>query len=252
MLIALSLSGTYRRVSREDFWTLFKISALGFFVFQFFFTEGIDRTTSGNVAFILCLMPISVLILNKFYGLEEITRPVVIGIICSISGVTCIVLGSGNNVSLASNHFLGTLFILFSQAGYAYYTVFSKGLLERYSALQVTTYLVITTTCLLFLVSLPSIIKVDWASLPPVVWGSIFFSGVFSMTLGNFLWIWGVGIIGTSRVAIFNNISPVSAIITAYFLLGETFGIQQALGAVLIFAGVFITRNKDRFLGKKE
>ena len=66
------------------------------------------------------------------------------------------------------------------------------------------------------------------------------------MCLCNFLWIWGTGIIGTSRVAIFNNLSPVFAVITAYLLLGETFGIVQTVGAAGVFAGVYITRNRDR------
>lgn len=49
----------------------------------------------------------------------------------------------------------------------------------------------------------------------------MFFSGVLALCLCNFLWIWGTGVIGTARVAIFNNVSPVFAVATAYFLLGE-------------------------------
>jgi len=98
---------------------------------------------------------------------------------------------------------------------------------------------------------------VDWypypfldPQVPAIAWASIFFSGILGLCIGNFLWIWGSGIIGTSRVAIFNNLSPVFAVITAYFLLGETFGPLQAAGAACVFAGVYITRNRDRFLRK--
>lgn len=247
-LIALWLSGSYRRVDRADLWRLTKLSALGFFVFQIFFTEGILRTTAGNASFMLCLMPVSVLLINKVFGLETITRPVVIGIACSISGIALIVVGAGREVSLASGHLLGTLFILCSQAGYAYYTVFSKELLARYSSYQVSAYLMVITSAMLLAFTAPEVASVAWLTLPPAAWISVLFSAVLALCLANILWIWGTGVIGTSRAAIFNNLSPVFAVLTGYLLLGETFGPLQAAGAAFVFAGVYITRNKDRWL----
>ena len=247
-LIALWLSGSYRRVDRADLWRLTKLSALGFFVFQIFFTEGILRTTAGNASFMLCLMPVSVLLINKVFGLETITRPVVVGIACSISGIALIVVGTGREVSLSSDHLLGTLFILCSQAGYAYYTVFSKELLARYSSYQVSAYLMVITSAMLLAVTAPEVTRVAWLELPLAAWTSVLFSAVLALCLANILWIWGTGVIGTSRAAIFNNLSPVFAVITGYLLLGETFGPLQAAGAAFVFAGVYITRHKDRWL----
>ena len=116
-LIALGISGTHRCPTRSDLWKLFRVSAFGFFVFQIFFTEGIQRTTAGNASFILCLMPVSVLLINKLFGLEVITRAVVAGIACSICGIALIVIGAGKELSLDSHHLLGTLRLLHSQAG---------------------------------------------------------------------------------------------------------------------------------------
>ena len=247
-LIALWLSGSYRRIERADRWKFARIATLGFFLFQIFFAEGIARTTAGNASFVLCLMPLSVLLLNKFFGLETITRSVLTGIAFSLCGVTAIVAGAGREVSLASNHLLGTLLILVSQAGYAYYTVFSRELLARYSTYQVAASVIVMTSALLLAVSLPSMVSVAWTEVPAAAWASVLFSGILALCLCNFLWIWGTSIIGTSRVAIFNNLSPVFAVITAYFLLGETFGLVQAVGAAAVFAGVYITRNGDRLL----
>lgn len=250
-LIALWLSGTWRRPRRADLWALLRISACGFFVFQIFITEGLLRTTAGNASFIMCLLPVGVMLLNKLFGLETITRAVLIGIACSISGVTLIVVGAGKEFSLAGHHLLGALLVLVSQLGYAYYTVFSKALLERYSTYQVTAGLMVFTTVLLFAATAPDAFAVNWREVPAIAWGSVLFSGILALCLCNFLWIWGTGVLGTSRVAIFNNISPVFAVITAYFLLGETFGLLQTVGAFCIFVGVYITRNRDRFSGAK-
>ena len=70
------------------------------------------------------------------------------------------------------------------------------------------------------------------------------------LCLGNFLWIWASGVLGTARASVFNNLTPVFAVITAYFLLGEKFGPLQAAGAVFVFGGVYIARNRERFQGK--
>ena len=245
---ALWLSGTWRRPPRADLGVLLRTSIFGFFVFQIFFTEGIQRTTSGNAAFMFCLLPVFVLLLNRFFGFDSINRAVVVGIACSMAGIVLIVIGTGKEVSLSGHHLLGAFLVLLSQVGYAYYTVFSKELLDRYSTYQVTASMMIVTTVMLLAVSVPEMRSVDWTALPASAWGSVVFSAVFGLCLGNFLWIWGSGVIGTSRASVFNNLTPVFAVVAAYFLLGETFGLTQVAGAVCVFGGVYITRNRDRFL----
>jgi drug/metabolite transporter (DMT)-like permease len=246
-IVALWLSRSHRRLTRADLWKLVRVSAFGFFVFQLLFTEGIQRTTSGNASFIMCLMPVYVLLLNKVFGVEAITRAVVVGIGCSIIGVALIVFGTGTGFSISRTHLIGTLLLLAAQASYAYYTVFAKELLQRYSTYQVTAYLMVFTTALLLAVTLPDALRVRWTEVPAVAWASVFFSGFLALCVCNFLWIWGTGVIGTARVAIFNNVSPVFAVATAYFLLGETFGLLQAAGAACVLLGVTITRNRVRF-----
>jgi drug/metabolite transporter (DMT)-like permease len=248
-LLVLWLSGSYRRPTRGDAWRLVRASVFGFLIFQLLFTEGIDRTTAGNAAFMSCLLPLFVLLLNWFYGFETINRAVVIGILCSIVGVVLIVLGAGRELSLASRHLLGALLLLGSQAGYAYYTVFSRELLERYSTYQVTASLMLITTVLMAAVAFPAMRGVAWLELPPQAWGSVAFSALFGLCLGNFLWIWGTSVIGTARTSAFNNLTPVFAVITAYFLLGERFGILQAAGAVFVFGGVYATTRGKRDRG---
>ena len=242
--LALYASRCHRRPSRGDLWRIFKVSAFGFFVFQIFFAEGIARTTSGNASFILCLMPASVLLINRLFGLETISRSVAAGIACSILGVAVIVVGSGRALSVDPAHASGALLLVVSQGGYAYYTVFSRELQKRYSTFQITAYLMAFTTLLLGVATLRETLAVDWAAVPATAWGSVLFSGALALCAGNFLWIWAAGAIGSSRTAVFNNLSPIFAVATGYVLLGESFGVVQVGGALLIVAGVSITRRR--------
>jgi drug/metabolite transporter (DMT)-like permease len=245
-LLVLWLSGSYRRPAREDLWLFARTSIFGFFVFQILFAEGINRTTSGNAGFMGCLLPLFVLLLNRIYGFGTINRAVGIGIACSIAGVVLIVLGAGRELSLAGTHLIGALLLLGAQAGNAYYTVFSRELLDRYSTYQVTASLMVIASVLMLALSFPAMQAVAWSELPAQAWGSIVFSGFFGLCLSNFLWVWGTSVIGTARVSVFNNLTPLFAVVTAYFLLDETFGALQAVGAVFVLGGVYITRRRKR------
>lgn len=262
MLVAMAgawaifrLSRTAKPFAMADIKPLMLVSVFGFFVFQLFFTLGIQRTTAGNASLILCMLPVSVAIINKIFGLERITPPVLGGITLSVLGVVLIIYGSGKEVSLSGSYATGALLLLAAQAGYGYYTVFAKDLLIKYSTYQVTAYVLIITTLLFSVMSLPEMLRVDWLEVPASGWISVLYSGIFPLCIGNFLWIWGAGQVGSNKAAVYNNLLPVFAIAASYLLLGETFGMLQFIGAAVILTGVYLTRKKPslkRFASEHE
>jgi O-acetylserine/cysteine efflux transporter len=138
---------------------------------------------------------------------------------------------------------LGAFLLLGAQFGYGYYTVFSRPLLAGYSSYQVTAWVVTVSAVLFAFIALPDFLAIDWGGVPPAAWLSVAYSGVFAICAGNFLWVWGVGRIGSARTALFGNISPVFAVASGYLLLGEEFGLLQLAGAVVIFWGVYRARS---------
>ncbi len=245
--LMLILSKKHQPFAKSDWKKMFNLSFFGFFIFQLFFTIGLNKTTAGNSSLLLALLPVSVAIINRIFKIESIQMTTGIGIAASMVGVVLIILGTGKQFSLNSNHLVGGLYLLMAQAGYGYFTVFSKELLKKYSTYQITAYLVTISGVLFLLVSLPSIIATDWGNLPSVVWWSILYSGSFAICIGNFLWVWGVGKLGSTKTAVYNNLPPVFAVTTGYLFLGETFGLLQFFGAVVVFLGVYITRTKGDF-----
>jgi drug/metabolite transporter (DMT)-like permease len=235
-------TGSYRPLARGDVKTMLLISLAGFFVFQLGFAAGVERTTAGNASLIICLLPVSVAIINRVWRIEPISGRMAVAIAASLAGMVLIVLGSGREVSLASRHWQGALLLLLAQAGYGYYTVFSRRLLARYSAYQVTAVVVTLSAALFTLMALPDLAAADWGATPREAWLSVAFSGVFAMCVGNFLWVWGVGKIGSARTSLYNNFSPVFAVAAGYWLLGEDFGPLQAAGAAVIFWGLWFAR----------
>jgi len=249
--VALVISGTYQPFARKDIVKIFLVSAAGFFLFQIFLTIGVQKTTAGNTSLILAILPVSVAIINKVCNIEEISKPVLIGIIASLIGVVFIIAGSNKELSFSDNHIAGAIILLAAQASYGYYTVFSKELLAKYSTYQITAYVLLISTLLFCIIALPDMFKMEWGKVPIIGWASVIFSGLFPLCIGNFLWIWGLGKIGSTKAAIYNNLSPVFAVLAGYWLLGESFGLLQFIGAAIIFAGLYLTRTKGSLLADK-
>jgi drug/metabolite transporter (DMT)-like permease len=246
--VVLALTGSYRTIDRSDIKGFVLLSLVGFFVFQLFLTAGVERTTAGNASLLLALIPVSVVVINRLCGLEAITLPVALGIAASLLGVVLIVIGSGREITLDGDHWQGALLMLVAQLSYGYYTVFSKPLMAKYSAYQVTACVLIVSTVLYLLLSLPEMARIEWRHVHLHAWLSVIYSGLFPLCVGNFLWLWGVGKIGSARTSLYNNLSPVFAIVAGYLLLGETFGLLQSAGAAVIFWGLYLTRSKAVFL----
>ncbi|HWR07457.1 DMT family transporter [Sporomusa sp.] len=221
------------------------ISSLGFFFFQLFFTFGIQLTTAGNSSLILGCLPVSIAIINHFHHLERVKPGVIRGIIISLAGVALMVAGTGKEVSLSGDHLLGALLLLTASLSYGYYTVFSRPLAATYSAYQVTAYILLISTGLFALISLPAVVAVDWQSVPWQGWASFLYSGIFPLCLANCLWIWGTAKAGSTTASLYNNLSPVFAVGAGYYFLGETFGWLQFIGAGIILAGLYDARSKS-------
>lgn len=233
----------WQPLERKD-WKALAISSLGFFAFQIFFTFGIQLTTAGNSSLILACLPVSVAIINHVHKFEGIKKHTIKGIILSLTGVFLMVAGTGKEVSLAGDHITGAILLLFAQISYGYYTVFSRPLSANYSAYQITAYILLVSAGLFSVISLPSVISMDWSTVPWPGWSSILYSGIFSIGLANCLWIWGTGKVGSTTASLYNNLAPVFAVAGGYFFLNETFGWLQMTGAVIILTGLYIAKGK--------
>ena len=232
---------TWIPLKRED-WKALAISSAGFFGFQIFFTFGVQLTTAGNSSLILACLPVSVAVINHLHRIEGIKPHTIKGIILSLAGVSLMVAGTGKELSLSGDHITGAVLLLIAQLSYGYYTVFSRPLTATYSAYQITAYILLISTGLFTVVSLPSVIAMDWSTVPWPGWSSILYSGIFPLCLANCLWIWGTAKAGSTTASLYNNLAPVFAVAGGYFFLNETFGWLQFAGAIVILAGLYIAK----------
>jgi drug/metabolite transporter (DMT)-like permease len=86
---------------------------------------------------------------------------------------------------------------------------------------------------------------VDLLSLSPGVWGSIFYSGAFSLGVAYLCWYFGARVLGNTRASAYSNLAPVVSLIAAWPMLGEAPRVWQFVGAAVIIGGVTLTQTAE-------
>ncbi len=167
------------------------------------------------------------------------------GIALSFAGMALLIAGGGK-FDLNGSSILGDVLILGCAMLWAVYTVGSKPLLARYSPLEMTAWTMLAGTVPLVLVSLPQMLAQDWAAVPPVAWGALVYSAVLSVTVGYVIYSVSVKRVGNARTAVYQNLTPVVAIVFAWITLGDTLAPVQLLGGAVVLAGLMVTRTGAR------
>ncbi|MGB3903364.1 MAG: EamA family transporter [Anaerolineae bacterium] len=229
-------------IKREDwFWViLVGLTAVG--VYQVFFTLGLHYTTASNSSLILATVPAWTAMLAAASRQERIARLQVLGILLSFGGVALTMMGGGGHVALTWENVRGDILTLIAAALTASSGVISKRPLQRYSALRVMSVAMVCGSLFLVLVAWPEMVAQEWARVSLAGWLALAFTTVLGAGIAFVIWFKSIGEIGASRTAIYNNLIPPVAIVIAFTTLGERLAPLQALGALVVLAGVALTR----------
>jgi drug/metabolite transporter (DMT)-like permease len=228
------------RYSREGLTTLIVLGLVGNTLYQLLFTLGLDRTAATNSALILSTVPTVVAVFAGVLGLERITRRMWLGIALGTVGVVLVIATRGVGFEIGT--LVGDLLTVLAVLCWAGYTVGLRKVPPGISPLRVTTITTIVGTPVLVLVGLPGMVELDWAAVELEAWAGLAYAAVLSLVVAYLLWNRSVKAVGGTRTAIYMCVTPLFAVIGAWVLLGERPHPLQGVGAVLIVAGVMLTR----------
>ncbi len=235
----LRLFASARRISARDWWLLLGLGAAGHCLYQICFITGIARTSVANSSLLIGCSPIAVTALTLAVGHERVSWRYWPGAALSLLGVYLVV-GAGAALSDAS--LTGDLLTVGAVLWWAVYAVGSRTAMQRYSPLVVTGYSMILGTLLYLPVGLPSLRHFDWTGVSLSAWAGLVFSAVFALFLAYLIWYTSIQRVGNVRTAMYSNLNPIVALITAVVFLGDRLGVREVAGAALILAGVALAR----------
>jgi drug/metabolite transporter (DMT)-like permease len=245
-LLSLRLTEGDVGFARGDWWRLLGLGLIGNTCYQLLFINGINHTTAGNSALLLATTPIFVSLIGAAFGIERVGKLAWVGVFFSFAGIFMVIVGSGKELGLVKQTIGGDILVLIGAAAWSVYTVLSKPMLSRYSALKLTALAMATGTPFIVLFSIPQLLAQDWAAVSWRGWLGLFFSGSMAVALAYIIWNSGVSKVGGARTAVYSNLSPVIAAIFAWLTLGEAITIFMVIGAAMIFLGIYLTRKSGQ------
>lgn len=238
----LRFTGAKLLPERQDVPHLLLLGMLGHAVYQILFILGTDLTSAGNTALLLATIPVWVAALAAMTKAEPTGPLTWIGVSLSLLGIVMVTTGGGKDVSLGGSTWQGDLMIVTGTCFYAFYTLKSKTLLSKYTPLQFTTWTMTAGALVLLLVSLQPLGAQDWSQVGFSGWGGLAYSAALAIAFGYYVWTNGVQKLGAARTAVYNNLSPITAMITGALVLGEEITVLQVSGAALIIGGLYVAR----------
>lgn len=203
-------------------------------------TFGVNLTTATESGLVIALIPVAVTLLGKYYLHEKATWLQWTFIWLSVVGVAIIVLAPAGLV--LGRHAVGVLCLLIAVIAAAIYNVLARKFSGKYSPLEITAVMMITGAVifnLLYLIALSPKAVYFSAFTDRKALISLVYLGGLSSVLAFFLMNYMLKRMSASRAATFINLTTVVSVAAGVVFRGETFGLMQVLGGILILAGVW-------------
>lgn len=137
---------------------------------------------------------------------------------------------------------LGSTLVFLGVASWALYSIGSRAIMERVSALTVnwTTQLVATVLQIPLLWTDQKMLRAGVASVSPTDWLALGYLVLFATAIAQQAWLFGIKGIGPSRASVVGNLTPVAAVALSALILKESIGAVEIAGIALILAGVWL------------
>lgn len=236
-------------VNSRGWWQLLFLSLFNVSLHYGLQTIGLQYTSAANASLYAITGPLAILVISALILRERPTPQKLAGMAIAIAGVL-VVMGRGTLEQIEwTKNLFGDLLVIASIFMWGIFTVMSKRLSSKLTALEITA----VTTWLGTLQLIPfSVIEMQrsgfsFAQVTPMAWAAVAFLGVTCSFLATLLYVRALAHAESQKVGVYlYTIPPMTYLFSALFL-HETITFGLLLGSCLVFAGVLLTeRAKSR------
>ena len=236
-------TGSKSRIPTHDVLEFILIGIFGQVVAQLFITWGVRWSLASNAALLMLALPISTAVMAYFFLGERMTLVRWISFALALAGVLECSGIDWKELNLVSVPFLlGNLMIFLSVNGSAFYNVYSKKLLRRYSPLQVllySYYAVFALLCPITAYTEPQ----GFTNLPhynKVVWLGLVMLALFQYFLSMVIFLNVLTRLDATQAAVSNYLIPFFGVVIAAIVLHERLTKFMVVGGILVLASTLL------------
>lgn len=215
---------------------------------QVLFTVGVNYTSPIDATVISTMLPIVTMVFAAIILKESITGMKVVGIAVGAAGALTLVFGGGG--SSAGGGLLGDALCFTAQVSCALYMVIFSNTIHRYSVVTLMKWLFLFSAIIVTMVTWPSVVAVDYASLPLKAWGEMMFI-VFGGTFVSYIFFTGgQKLLRPTVVSMYNYVQPIVATVLSVAMGVGSFGVGKVISMAMVFAGVYIVTHAKNSTAK--
>lgn len=237
------------KLSRIQWIQVVLLGLFGYYLSSYFDFTGLQYISAGLERLILFLYPTFVVLMNRMFFGQRITRIQLIALLLTYTGIGIAYYDEMQFDTTNPDFFWGSVLIFLCSITYALYITGSGKVIPLIGASKFTAYAMLSATMGIFIHFL---LRGEYSALADSrdMWGYGIMLAIIATVIPTFLLSAGLLKIGSNNVAIISGIGPVSTILQAHWILGERIHIGQIIGTVLVIAGVLLTGWKSESPGE--
>jgi drug/metabolite transporter (DMT)-like permease len=225
-------------LSARDRRLLFVESLFGNFLFSICMLYGIKLSSALAAGVIMAALPGMVALLSWLWLSEKPGGRVLAGIGLAVAGIAMV--SVAKHAEGGAGTLLGNALLLGAVFCEATYVVIGKQLTGQVSARRISALINLWGLALVTPLGLWQALSFDFGSVPPVLWGGLVAYALAASMITVWLWMTGLQQVPAAQAGVFTVWLPISAAAVGVLLLGERFGIAQAIAFGLALAGLLL------------
>lgn len=229
----------------KDIIGLLVIGGITLGVYHVALNYGEISVSSGTASFIISQSPIITAAFAFVVLRERLTIFGVIGMLISFLGVTLIMVGQGGSLSLDK----GSMYVALAAIAGSIYSVSQKSYLQKYHAIEVTTFLMWGGTLALLIYTPDLSHELFSASLKATL--STVYLGIFPAALAYLAWSYALAAMPAALAVNFLYFMPIVATLLGWLCLGEIPVLMALIGGVVALLGVWVVNESYRWKAAK-
>ena len=239
-LLTLKLQKFSIKIKKTDWPKIIFLSFLASVAYQTIYIFGLEQTKGGNVFIIFSICPIFVCIITFIKGKSQLNKTQFVSSLIALLGLFITTYDDFHNSSFDT----GSILILISTLGWAFYTFTASEILKKYNSMLINGYVLLIGT--FFHATMAVLTKQSnltiLASVSFQAWVSFFISGLGSLYISYTLYSYGIKLLGPEKASQYSYLGPPIGLCFALIFLDETVTFFQVTGMILILIGVYKTQ----------
>ncbi len=248
LVILLLLFGVIKtpKLNRKKLQTLMFLSVSYPVLFFLFQTYGMQYSSASEAGIIFAMSPVITLIIAQIFLKETTTILQKAGILLSVIGILYIIFSKGNFIENLDN-IKGFGLLLLSVLSVSGYLVIGKKSGAQFTSIEITMWTTLIACIVFNIWSIVShfnngtIIEFFQPFEHTHFLWAILYLGILSSVLTSFFTNYALPLIPASQMAVFNNLSPIFAILGGVLFLNETLYMYHIVGGIFVSIGVVMT-----------